>query len=670
MEMRIGGNHMDDRYSGGVYAAIVLVVFAGLCINVAPAQTETKAQTKKAVHQDECDQLPKSGAAQSMHMNMDEGGMRGMFMLNATTDPMPVVCLTRYDPFKPPAYRDIGTPPGKVPGSPEIQQFFNQGLQFYYAFNNRESYRAFRYAASEASKVTPSCAMCFVGQALALGPDINMSKELEPDRQAGKRALADADKALQNDLSRRTITPEEGAEIKTLIDALKLRLQDCPLSPPQDFDCQSWRNNNYQAAIAAQFDKYRNDPDYVIWFADAAMNQTPWGYWLPDGKPKSPAIAQSQAAIEAALKPNPNHNGLIHWYIHLMEMSGNPQLALDGAQKLANLAPKAGHLVHMPSHIYYRLGNMGSAIGANVAAVATDQYYFDHEDVHRPRPDGDRYRFGYYPHNMHFELAAAVLTGRGDIVVDVAKALLQSAPGKPTGYRADRYRADYYLGQLNFITPIEIKSFPRPQPGQPLSAVAYDYSQIVADILRGNTQSAESNYQKLQQAARAYPVDPSEKNPQCDPTQKRPGDLNLCVIQIMLNVGRAQIDARGPKDSKVIFDSMNKAITIQDGLPYGEPPAWLYPVRQTLAGLMVWRFSRARTDKASLSQAMSRLKESLPDDSKSGRPIPPGVFPGNGWAYFGLWKMAEILSPPDARQYEQKYRELWKASSDPEFLRM
>jgi len=192
----------------------------------------------------------------------------------------------------------------------------------------------------------------------------------------------------------------------------------------------------------------------------------------------------------------------------------------------------------------------------------------------------------------------------------------------------------------------------------------------VADILRGNTQSAESNYQKLQQAARAYPVDPSEKNPQCDPTQKRPGDLNLCVIQIMLNVGRAQIDARGPKDSKAIFDSMNKAIAIQDGLPYGEPPAWLYPVRQTLAGLMLWRFSRGRTDKASLSQAMSRLKESLPDDSKSGRPIPPGVFPGNGWAYFGLWKMAEILSPPDARQYEQKYRELWKASSDPEFLRM
>src|SRR5258708_15915156 len=104
----------------------------------------------------------------------------------------------------------------------------------------------------------------------------------------------------------------------------------------------------------------------------------------------------------------------------------------------------------------------------------------------------------------------------------------------------------------------------------------------------------------------------------------------------MSYLGRAQIDALEPKDSRLIFDSMNKAIAIQDGLPYGEPPAWLYPVRQTLAGLMLWRFSRGRTDQASLSQAMSRLKESLPDHSKSARPIPPAAFPANRSADFRL----------------------------------
>jgi len=657
---------MRRRHFGSVCVAIVFTVFTTLYMAV------PKAFSQQVVSQDECDQWAKSHADQSMQMKMEEDGERSMFMLTAPGDPLPVVCLVRYDPFKPPPYQRIGTATRVVPGDPEVQGYFNQGLQFYYAFNNRESYRAFRYAACVASrgvppcvesKGTPACAVCYVGQALALGPDINRPRENDLDRKAAKQALADADTALQND-SRRIPPPKDLAEIKVIIDALKLRFADCLTGD----DCQDWRNKAYQKAIAAHIKDYPNDPDYVILFADAAMNQTPWGYWNADGTPKSEAIAQSEQAIEAALRHKPDHNGLIHWYIHLMEMSGKPGSAEPYASKLARLAPNAGHLVHMPSHIYYRLGDMKRSIDTNHAAVATDQNYFAHDDVHHPRPDGDRYRFGYYPHNIHFELASAVLVGQRKTVDDAAKTLLAAAPVDPIRYRADRYRAVYYLTRLNFASADDIRSFPRPEPGQGFAAVAYDYAQVVADTI--SSTAPESDYQKLEEHAQAYRNQAEakgEKNAKCDPG-KLPGDLSLCVIRIMSRLASARISTVNYRDPEEALALVNDAAKTQHALPYDEPPAWLYPVDQTYAGLMLFRYITKRPPrKTYLEEAMRRLEDSLQEK----QPLPSGVFPGNAWAYFGLWQIAEKLGLMDkAQKYKTKYDELWQGASPPEYLQM
>jgi len=690
---------MKHRHLPAVCVTLILAVFAGSSVASQQGKTSTKADGKKvqnypaAVSQDECDQWAKSNAAPSMKMDMEEHARRGMYMLTAPGDPSPLVCLVLKDPFHPARYEKIGTATRTVPGSENTQRYFIQGLQFFYAFDNRESYRPFRYAAYLAGlrlarrSQIKSCAWCYVGEALALSPDINWGRENELDRKVAQQALADADKALQTDFSRNEITKEERDKVNLIIQALKLRFADCPGSFDKSCDCQSpnskcnscqdWRNYNYQQAIAAQFDKYQNDPDYVVLFADAVMNQVPWGYWNPDGSPKCPAIGKAQKAIEAALERSPEdkplHNGLIHWYIHLMEMSAKPHAAEPYARQLAGLAPNAGHLVHMPAHIYYRVGDMPSSIDTNSQAVSTDRNYLCiNPNACKERlqhPDGDRYRFGYYPHNIHFELASAVLTGRTDVVASASETLLASAPAKPDGYRADRYRAVYYLTKLNFSTIQQIQGFPKPADVQPFSAVAYEYAQIFADVLARNSKSAERNYANLQQAAQNYQDKAGdEKNPKCDPAGKLPRDINLCIVQIMLLVARARIDTiDSNKSASDIFGYMDEAIAKQDFLPYAEPPQWLYPVRQTLAGLILVKSNNP----GDLSQAMDRLKKSLPENSPAGRPIGSGVFPGNAWAYFGLWKIAAKLGLPDeAQKYEKRYRQLWKGSSEPEFLRM
>jgi hypothetical protein len=673
---------MRRRHFGSVCVAILFTVFTSLYIAV------PKAFSQQAVRQDECNQWVKSHADQSMQMKMEPDGERSMLMLTPSGDPLPVVCLVRDDPFKPPRYEGIGTATRTVPGGAEVQAYFNQGLQFYYGFNNRESYRALRYAACVASKGTPpcveskgtpACAMCYVVQALALGPDINRTSENEPDRKAAKQALAAAVTAVQTDFDSGGITEKERAKITVLIDALKMRFADCPASLPPNCDCQSekseckkcqdWRNYNYQQAISAQFDKYQDDPDYVILFADAVMNQIPWGYWNSDGSPKCAAVKQSQAAIEAALERSPLHNGLIHWYIHLMEMSGKPDLAEPYARKLAGLAPNAGHLVHMPSHIYYRLGDMKSSIATNHAAVATDKNYFAHDDVHHPRPDGDRYRFGYYPHNIHFELASAVLIGQRKTVEDATKTLLESAPVDPTGYRADRYRAVYYLTRLNFASSDQIKQFPRPKRRQFFASVAYYYAQLVADIVPFNTGAAEKDYQQLELYAQKYRNNAKgEDNPECDPAKKVPGDISLCVIRIISRLARARISAGNFQDPEDILNLTDDAAKTQRALPYDEPPAWLYPVDQTFAGLMLSRYVSKRPQRRSyLELAMKRLEDSLQEK----QPLPSGVFPKNAWAYFGLWQIAEKLGLQDkAQKYKAKYDELWQGGSRPEYLQM
>lgn len=572
-------------------------------------------------------------------MEMDDMGM--------PTKACALVYLTDNDP-KPPVYSGIGSAHWDVPWA--AQGYFDQGLRFYFAFNNRESYRAFRQAAYEAEGRRIPCSACYWAQALVLGVDLNMSEQSEPDRLAGKFLLHRAIEANPN--------PEDWEMIRALFG----RYQDCNIKNAKDDkekkECQRVRNQTYFDGMKRVLDTFgANDPNVIALFADSAMNLSPWTYWGKNGNPipkASPAITEALNQLERALKfpePLPNE-GPIHWYIHLMEQSPKPGEARQYADWLAPpapLAPNAGHLVHMPSHIYYRLGDMQNAIRANKAAIEADERYFATEpDLYRP--DGDRYRYSYYPHNIHFVIAAAVLSGdnKAQDVNGYAEKLLKSLPDKANGMRADIYRAVYYLTKLNFSSTADIRKFARPDAfdPQPVANIAYDFTQLMAAIW--DKEKSNEPIRKFDNDIARYRKYKSEKggaNLDCD-TPLGYAKPELCLTAVLESLGHARVAALNGNWVDAV-SAATHAVDIQDALKYTEPPLWPYPARQTLASILIQRAlvvdHTTIQGRANLAGAKRLLLKSLneaPGDNPN--EIPVGTFPGNGWAYYGLREIAEL----------------------------
>lgn len=584
-----------------------------------------------------------------------EQGMDGVGMLSPETRPCPLSVLTKNDP-EPPLYPYIGSAHWHVPWG---QEYFDQGLRFYFAFNNRESYRAFRKAASEARDEGIPCSACYWAQALVLGVDLNMKKESDKDRFAANKALDYARSADPN--------PEDVG----IIQALEGRYQNC--NPDKDDakerECQGIRNQAYFEGMQKVLRDFgSDDPNVVTLFADAAMNLTSWNYWGKNGDPNpkfSEQISAAKKELERALTfvQYPRNEGPLHWYVHLMEQSPTPNDAERAAVLLAPLAPNAGHLVHMPSHIFYRVGDMREAVTVNKAAIEADESYFAEEpDLYRP--DGDRYRYGYYPHNIHFVIAAAALSGDNDDVTQYAEKLLRSAPDKVNGLRADLYRAVYYLARMNFSSPADIRNFPKPGPlmQQPLANVAYDFAQLMADIW-GN-QPFERWASKFDEDLADYrkAAEKEDPNATCD---KKPRS-ERCVAAILDDLRHARVDVLS-RNWPAAEGAARDAVRIQDVLSdasYDEPPLWPYPVRQTLASVLIRKAlaEDPNTRQGDFDDAKQQLLESLNmNKSPSGNPnqIPTGRFPGNGWAYYGLW---EIANHDDSSRAEMLGA--WKDLSD------
>lgn len=590
--------------------------------------------------------MPQRGSS----MDTDEG-MDAMGMLSSATKACPLTDLTANDPT-PPLYPSIGSAHWHVPWG---QDYFDQGLRFYFAFNNRESYRAFRQAASDAEERRIPCSACYWAQALVLGVDLNMGEELPRDRQAANEAL------------HRAIDANPGPEDWAIIRALFGRYQDCNGTP--ESACQDIRNQAFYDGMKAVLRDFGNDdPNVITLFVDSAMNLTAWHYWENDGRPVPglvDPITQARNQLERALNfvQSPRNEGPIHWYIHLMEQSPTPDAAQRYADLLAPLAPNAGHLVHMPSHIYYRVGDMQAAIKSNKEAVEADDRYFA-EEPNLYRPDGDRYKYGYYPHNIHFVVAAAVLSGDNwqRDVDRYAEKLLRSAPDNANGYRADLYRAVYYLARLNFSSTAEIRQFDPPNAfkKQPLANVAYDYTQLMADIWEGK--DFKGSAEKFQADLDNYRKNTPKPNPNCDtspPDLKHPGDL--CLAAILDNLGHARMAASNGKWDDAIAAARH-VVEIQGVLPYDEPPLWPYPARQTLASILIRRGiaegPATPLGEADLATAKLRLLESL-NKAPTGNTgqIPTGTFPGNGWAYYGLWEIATRDGSPQA-DIDKAWKEL------------
>ncbi|MBI1982849.1 MAG: hypothetical protein HYS61_01460, partial [Acidobacteria bacterium] len=238
--------------------------------------------------------------------------------------------------------------------SPDAQHFFDQGLTLCYAFNHQESVRSFQ----EAARLDPNCAMAYWGQALALGPNINDPK---PDAEREQQAH----EAIQKAIGLKSGANETEKE---LIEALAARFSAGKGKDRKEL------NQAYAKAMAAVYENFPDDPDVGVLYADAVMNTMPWEYWTKDGKPR-PGTKRLIAALESVKKRFPDHPGAHHFYIHAVEASSNPDLAVASADKLGGLVPAAGHLIHMPSHIYIRVGRYADATEANRRAIAADEDY-------------------------------------------------------------------------------------------------------------------------------------------------------------------------------------------------------------------------------------------------------------------------------------------------------
>ncbi|MEM7044612.1 MAG: tetratricopeptide repeat protein [Pseudomonadota bacterium] len=489
---------------------------------------------------------------------------------------------------------------------PEAQAFFDQGLRLTYAFNHAEAVRAFR----KAQLLDPECAMCFWGEAFALGANINapmMEDALTPALVSLDEAMARTDGA----------SPREQA----MIQALTARYSADAGADGVELAM------NYAAAMAEVRDQFPEDHDVAVFYADAVMNTMPWDYWEIDGRTPKGDIGEAIAAVEGVLAENPDHAGAIHLYIHLMEASSSPEKAEPYADRLGGLMPGAGHLVHMPAHIYIRVGRHLDSIEANRAAVEADEAYFARVD------DQGVYRAGYYPHNIHFVIQGAQYAGDLENVrwsVDKLSGNVSEEVAAQVGW-IQMILAAPYFAHAQFSSPEDILAVEDPGDRFPMVKAMWHYMRGVAHATAGDLEPARATAAMISEINAT-----NDFQFLLDWTVPAPD-----LLRIARHVLEGRI-AQSEGDFDRAVQEFEVAVQIQDTLPYMEPPYWYYPVRQSLGSALT---SAGRTD-----EAIQVYRQSLVN------------YPNNGWALYGLaeaYKQAgDDLGASETRKlYEKAWAE-------------
>ncbi len=353
-----------------------------------------------------------------------------------------------------PLFNNLGTLSHRIAtANAPAQKYFDQGLRLGYAFNHAEARRAFQAA----QKHDPDCAMCYWGEALVLGPNINAPMDaaaVAPAVMAVRAAQERAGRAGERD--------------RALIEALAKRYPD---APDADRAAADAAYADAMAAVAARF----ADENVQVLYAEALMDLSPWDYWDASGKPKG-KTESIVAALEKVLAKNPDHPGAIHYYIHMMEASAAPEKAIPYARRLAAAMPGAGHLVHMPFHIYFRTGDYKAALAANKAAVAVDEAY-----IARAAPTGV-YPAAYYPHNVHSLMVSAQMAGDGKTAIAAAEKLARVVTSEAS--RAIPWvqpiQAAPYFAHAQFSRPATILALADPGKDLPLVRAMWHYARGVA----------------------------------------------------------------------------------------------------------------------------------------------------------------------------------------------
>ena len=487
--------------------------------------------------------------------------------------------------------------------SPDAQRWFNQGLRLVYAFNHNEAQKAFR----EGTRVDPGCAMCYWGIAITEGSNYN--HPTDADREA--RALTAVRQAQAHAV---IAQPAERA----MIQALARRHSADPAAKRAELDAA------YAEAMREVARQFPDDLEAATFFADAMMNLRPWNLWAPDGT-AAPGTNELVLTLERVLARNPDHPGALHLYIHAVEASTQPGRAEAAADRLARQMPGAGHMVHMPSHIYWRVGRYTDAVTVNLAAVRADQAYFK---TAQPSPI---YRGLYYPHNIDFIWQSASMQGRSAETLRAAREFADNAPAEMIKQMPDMETAPVapMVALVRFGRWDDVLALPAPPREWLYTTGVWHYARGVAYTAKGQAADAARELGALEAVVQSVPAERTvafffrAKN----------------VLQMAANVLAAEMAAKAG-DMASAERLLRAAIAEQDTHWFTEPPPWYFPVRQSLGAVLL------QAGRPADAEVVYR------EDLRSN--------PGNGWSLYGLSLSLRAQGKiAEAGQTDSLFRAAW-----------
>lgn len=487
------------------------------------------------------------------------------------------------------------------------QKFFNQGLRLTYAFNHAEAHRSFM----EAARLDPGLAMAYWGQAYALGPNINDPFPDEERKNKYNEAIEKAIK-LSNNASRKE---------QDLINALSHRYsKDLTVKTPE-------LNMEYMKAMSQVADNYPKDSDILTLYAASVMNTVPWNYWDKKGNP-SPNIPQAKVALERAKTLDPNNPGAHHYYIHMVELP-KPDLGVASAEKLAKLMPAAGHIVHMPSHIFIRVGRYKDAVEANKKAILADEDY-----ISQCYAQG-MYPLGYYPHNIHFLWSASSLLGDSQLAIDAAKKTAEKVPvGEMKALHfLQNFASTPLLAYTRFGKWNDILTYPKPNDDIKHLKLIWHYTRGIAFTRKNNINEAREELKSIETLI---------NDPDMETNVATGFDNGTTLARLAYEIVAGEI-AASTNNYNTAIENLRKAVLLEDALIYNEPSAWHIPPRQNLGAVLL----KAKQYK----EAEKVYKEDLANLRQ------------NGWSLMGLYKSLMAQGKiKEAEKVKTEFDEAWQYS--------
>lgn len=494
-------------------------------------------------------------------------------------------------------YTDLGTHHKDIGTTvPDAQRYFDQGLRLLYGFNHAEAIRSF----TRAAELDPNCAICWWGVAYAYGPHVNAGM----DSASGVKAYEAARKALSLD---RKAAPWQ----RSYIEAVAARYAAVPPANRASLD------SAYSRAMRDVAKKYPSDLDATTLAAESMMDLRPWNYWTPEGKPY-PGTDEIVRQLESVIARNPEHPGACHYFIHAVE-AVNPQLAVPCAERLARLMPGEGHMVHMPAHIYVRVGRYKDAAASNVHAIHMDETFIEGQS--QPTV----YSLAYYPHNIHFLAFVSSMAGKSAQAIEAAKTLKSKV----------NLDVAKNVGMLQEMVPyyvLTLTTFGRWDDvlGEPLPPADLRFPTAMARYARGVAYAAKGDFANARVELDSVTA--------IDAATAANADAKAAT-SIAVHALMGEIATRSGKSDEGIAH-FREALAIEDKGLYFEPPKWYYPIRQSLGAALLKAGRNAEAEQV------------YRDDLKR--------FPENGWSLYGLSVALKAQGKAgDAAEVEKRFARAW-----------